>query len=144
MSFTINLVLQSMFMLGTIFSWGCESSLPWALLAATGRLLSHSTPQSLVIRHSHPVLTILGRRTLYTCGVGFMSFMRFIIGGMAFIGTQQSTLAIGAILVAVNFVYNCTLGPLCYTIIAETPSTRLRAKSIALARVSYQVRLRSI
>ncbi len=69
-----------------------------------------------------------------------MSFMLFIIGGMAFIGTQQSTLAIGAILVAVNFVYNCTLGPLCYTIIAETPSTRLRAKSIALARVAYQVR----
>lgn len=72
-------------------------------------------------------------------GVGFMSFMLWIIGGLAFVGSQSSNLAIGSILIAVNFVYNCTLGPICYTIIAETSSTRLRAKSIALSRVAYQV-----
>lgn len=32
-----------------------------------------------------------------------------------------------------------SLGPLCYTIIAEVSSTRLRQKSIVLSRIAYQV-----
>jgi MFS family permease len=35
--------------------------------------------------------------------------------------------------------YNSTLGPVCYTLIAEISSTRLRAKTIALSRVAYQL-----
>ncbi len=33
--------------------------------------------------------------------------------------------------------YNCTIGPVAYTIIAELPSSRLLAKSIVLARLTY-------
>lgn len=106
LSFTLNLVLQSMFMVGTIVSWG--------------------------------LLTFFGRRTLYTTGLAFMSFMLWIIGGMGFLSSQSARVAVGCILIGVNFVYNCTLGPVCYTIISETSSTRLRNKSVALARVAYQ------
>jgi hypothetical protein len=61
------------------------------------------------------------------------------IGGMAFIGNKASNLAIGSLLIALNFLYNSTLGPVCYVIISETSSTRLRQKSVALSRMAYQV-----
>ena len=67
-----------------------------------------------------------------------MSFMLWIIGGMGFLSSQSARVAVGCILIGVNFVYNCTLGPVCSTIISETSSTRLRNKSVALARVAYQ------
>lgn len=67
-----------------------------------------------------------------------MSFMLWIIGGLGFVDSNTARTAVGCILIGVNFVYNCTLGPICYTIIAETSSTRLRNKSVALARVAYQ------
>ena len=57
---------------------------------------------------------------------------------MGFLSSQSARVAVGCILIGVNFVYNCTLGPVCYTIISETSSTRLRNKSVALARVAYQ------
>ncbi|KAF7350122.1 Maltose permease [Mycena venus] len=47
--------------------------------------------------------------------------------------------AAGALLVALNFAYNATLGAVCYVIIAEVGSTRLRAKTIVLARCAYQL-----
>lgn len=90
-----------------------------------------------------------------------MSFVLWIIGGLAFKG-DSTIMAIGSLLIALNFIYNvspvilstlcpsifrsvesrspqCTLGPLCYTIIAEMSSTRLRQKSIALSRIAYQI-----
>jgi hypothetical protein len=85
------------------------------------------------------VLTRFGRRTLYTGGMASMSVVLFIIGGLGFIGSQKSDYAIGSLLIFLNFAYNATLGPICYTIIGEVSSTRLRAKSIVLARISYQL-----
>jgi SP family general alpha glucoside:H+ symporter-like MFS transporter len=37
------------------------------------------------------------------------------------------------------FVYYMTVGPICYAIIGETSSTRLRNKSICLSRIAYYV-----
>lgn len=37
------------------------------------------------------------------------------------------------------FVYSLTVGPICYTIISETSSIRLRAKSVVLSRNFYNV-----
>jgi SP family general alpha glucoside:H+ symporter-like MFS transporter len=85
------------------------------------------------------VLTRFGRRTLSTGGMASMSVVLFIIGGLGFIGSQKSDYAIGSLLIFLNFAYNATLGPICYTIIGEVSSTRLRAKSIVLARISYQL-----
>ena len=38
-----------------------------------------------------------------------------------------------------TFVYDCTIGPVCYSLVAELSSTRLRQKSVVLARNLYNV-----
>jgi SP family general alpha glucoside:H+ symporter-like MFS transporter len=38
-----------------------------------------------------------------------------------------------------TFVYDSTVGPVCYALVAEMPSTRLKTKSVVLARNSYNV-----
>jgi SP family general alpha glucoside:H+ symporter-like MFS transporter len=37
------------------------------------------------------------------------------------------------------FIYDMSVGPLAYTIVGETSSTRLRNKTVALSRMSYNV-----
>ncbi|EJD45772.1 trehalose transport-related protein [Auricularia subglabra TFB-10046 SS5] len=85
------------------------------------------------------LLTWFGRRTLYSAGMLTMSVVLFIIGGLAYIGSRPSIFAIGSLLIVLNFIYNATLGPICYTLIAEISSTRLRQKSIVLSRIAYQI-----
>jgi SP family general alpha glucoside:H+ symporter-like MFS transporter len=68
-----------------------------------------------------------------------MSLVLWIIGGLGFASGDPSVFAIGSLLIALNFVYNCTLGPICYTLIGEISSTRLRQKSIVLSRIAYQI-----
>lgn len=86
-----------------------------------------------------PVIYCFGRRTLYTVGMGTMAVVLVVIGGLGFMSSISATYAIGSLLIALNFIYNATLGPLCYTIIGEMSSTRLRQKSIVLSRIAYQI-----
>jgi len=106
-AFDINMVLNSMFIIGTIFSWG--------------------------------LLSRFGRRTIYTGGMACMAIVLFIIGGIGFLESTEANRTVGSLLVVLNFVYNATLGPICYTLIAEVSSTRLRQKSIVLSRIAYQI-----
>jgi MFS family permease len=85
------------------------------------------------------VIYSFGRRTLYTVGMGTMAVVLIIIGGLGFMSSTSANYAIGSLLIALNFIYNATLGPLCYTIIGEMSSTRLRQKSIVLSRIAYQI-----
>jgi SP family general alpha glucoside:H+ symporter-like MFS transporter len=107
LAFSLNMVLNSMFVIGTIVSWG--------------------------------LLSWFGRRTLYFYGMMTMAIFLFVIGGLGFVGTNTTIYVIGALLIMLNFVYNCTLGPICYTLIGEMSSTRLRQKSVALSRIAYQI-----
>ncbi|KAF8883506.1 maltose permease [Gymnopilus junonius] len=107
LAFSLNMILNSMFIIGTIVSWG--------------------------------LLTLFGRRTLYMAGMFIMAVVLAIIGGLGFVKTNTSIMAIGSLLIALNFIYNATLGPICYTLIAEVSSTRLRQKSIVLSRIAYQL-----
>jgi len=80
-----------------------------------------------------------GRRTLYIAGLVIMAVVLLVIGGLGFANSNGADWAIGGLLVALNFTYNATLGAVCYVIIAEVGSTRLRAKTIVLSRCAYQV-----
>ncbi|KAJ7624208.1 maltose permease [Mycena polygramma] len=80
-----------------------------------------------------------GRRTIYMSGLTAMAVVLLIIGCLGFSSSDGAKWASGALLVALNFVYNATLGAVCYVIIAEVGSTRLRAKTIVLSRCAYQV-----
>ena len=48
-------------------------------------------------------------------------------------------MAIGGLLILFTFVYDLTIGPIAYSLVGEMPSTRLRAKTIILARNLYNL-----
>jgi SP family general alpha glucoside:H+ symporter-like MFS transporter len=68
-----------------------------------------------------------------------MAVVLLIIGGMGFTSSTTAKWVSGALLIFLNLAYNSTLGPVCYTLVAEISSTRLRAKTISLSRVAYQL-----
>ncbi|KAF2458708.1 putative sugar transporter [Lineolata rhizophorae] len=81
-----------------------------------------------------------GRRTLYLAGEGIMCILLLVIGLAAIAEASDSAKwAIGTMLLLYTFVYDATVGPVCYALVSELPSTRLRAKSIVLARNCYNI-----
>ncbi|KAK9244375.1 general substrate transporter [Lipomyces tetrasporus] len=86
-------------------------------------------------------MTYYGRRTLYLTGMGIMFVLLLIIGGLSFVPSSNTGAgwAIGSMLLVFTLVYDCTVGPVCYSLVAEIPSTRLRSKSIVLARDTYNI-----
>ncbi|KAH6974958.1 hypothetical protein BKA56DRAFT_489944 [Ilyonectria sp. MPI-CAGE-AT-0026] len=87
------------------------------------------------------LLSYIGRRKLYLTGL-CASVILLSLGGIlavALNGHSALNWSLGAILITTTFAYNLTIGPTCYVIVAEIPSTRLRVKTIALARVVYNI-----
>jgi len=82
-----------------------------------------------------------GRRTLYLYGSGVLCALLLIIGFTSFAPASNlaSRWAIGTMLLVFTFVYDLTVGPVCYSLVAEMSSTRLRAKTIVIARNLYNV-----
>ncbi|KIW13391.1 hypothetical protein PV08_08579 [Exophiala spinifera] len=82
----------------------------------------------------------IGRRTLYLVGQIGMLIILLTIGGLGVPGISSSTgWATGALLLVLTFVYDITVGPVCYSLVAELPSTRLRIKTVVLARNVYNI-----
>lgn len=81
----------------------------------------------------------VGRATLYMTGMTFMFFCLVAIGGLGFDGSERAQLAIGILLVISTLANMTTIGPVCYPIVAETPSGRLRYKTITIGRFVYNV-----
>jgi SP family general alpha glucoside:H+ symporter-like MFS transporter len=82
-----------------------------------------------------------GRRTLYLRGSIALFVLLLIIGLTAIAPTSNipSRWAIGSMLLLFTFIYDLSVGPVCYALIAEVSSTRLKAKTIVLARNVYNV-----
>jgi SP family general alpha glucoside:H+ symporter-like MFS transporter len=79
-----------------------------------------------------------GRRTLYLWGQIVMFVGLIIIGCLGIPSLKTSTgWAIGALMLMLTFVYDFTIGPVCYCLVAELPSTRLRIKTVVLSRTLY-------
>ena len=113
------------------------------------------------------LLSYLGRRTIYLSGQGLTFLSVLLIGILAVIPHRHSATsstvnvirsaggasatshtmgaggaipwAIAALLLVFTAVYDATIGPLCYTLVSEIPSTRLRSKTIVLARNCYNI-----
>lgn len=82
-----------------------------------------------------------GRRTLYLYG-SLVLFCLLLVIGLTAIAPESniaSRWAIGSMLLIFTFVYDFTVGPVCYALVAEVSSTRLKAKTIVLARNFYNV-----
>ncbi|KAJ9608770.1 hypothetical protein H2200_006541 [Cladophialophora chaetospira] len=81
-----------------------------------------------------------GRRTLYLYGQVGMFFILMIIGGLGVPSLSTSVgWASGALILILTFLYDFTVGPVCYSLVAELPSTRLRIKTVVLARNVYNI-----
>lgn len=82
----------------------------------------------------------VGRRTLYLYGQLVMTAFLLIIGLTALVESadkEKASWAIGSMLLLFTLTYNITVGPVCYSLVAELSSTRLRNKTIVLARNLY-------
>ncbi|CAN6642496.1 maltose permease Mal31p [Trichomonascus vanleenenianus] len=78
----------------------------------------------------------LGRRFIYISGL-FCILILFLVMGFISLAPASNSGApwgIAAVVLLVVFIYDSTLGPVTYSLISEISSTRLRGKTIALAR----------
>ena len=81
-----------------------------------------------------------GQRQLYLIGLSLQFVILMVAAVVSTLEETPRTLWATASMVYVFiFVFDSTIGPLTYTLVAEVPSTRLRVKSVALARVSYNL-----
>lgn len=90
---------------------------------------------------SWKLLHSVGRRTLYLWGLGGLTAILFTVGIIS--ATAKNSVA-GNYTQAVMMllwllVYYLTVGPICYAIISEASSTRLRNKSVCLSRITYYI-----
>ena len=81
----------------------------------------------------------VGRRTLYIAGLAIMFGILIVVGGLGFASGTGPSYAVGSLLLIYTFVYDITVGPVCYSLVAEVPSTRLKIKTVVLARQFYNV-----
>ncbi|CAI6341578.1 unnamed protein product [Periconia digitata] len=83
----------------------------------------------------------VGRRTLYVYGQVALCCILLIIGFLGIAPEDHAGAAwgCGAMLLIFTFVYDFTVGPVCYCLVAELPSTRLRQKTVVLARNFYNM-----
>jgi SP family general alpha glucoside:H+ symporter-like MFS transporter len=80
-----------------------------------------------------------GRRTLYLAGIVLMTLL-YLVGGFTSLapkGDQGANWAAASLVIILSTVYMFTIGPVCYCIVPEISSSRLRIKTTALARNCY-------
>lgn len=86
------------------------------------------------------LMTYIGRRKLYITGLAIMLLLLIVVGGLGTMEQNEAaSWAIGSILLVYTMTYNFTVGPVCYSIVAEIPSTRLKIKTVVLARNFYNM-----
>ncbi|KAM5353864.1 hypothetical protein ACJ41O_000514 [Fusarium nematophilum] len=87
------------------------------------------------------LISFVGHRRLYLAGLTAPVIL-LLAGGIISVtlsGRAGADWALGGLVLSMTFCYNLTIGPVCYVLVAEIPSTRLRVKTVALARVAYNV-----
>lgn len=81
----------------------------------------------------------MGRRTIYVYGLALLTTLLLLIGLTSLSNSTATPWAVGSLLLAYTFIYDITVGPVCYSLVSEMPSTRLKTKSIVLARSAYNI-----
>ena len=86
------------------------------------------------------VLQYAGRRTLFITGLAVMFSILMAVGFMGIPSPQEGLgWASGSLMMVFVLTYDLTVGPVCYCLVAEVPSTRLRIKTVVLARNAYLI-----
>jgi SP family general alpha glucoside:H+ symporter-like MFS transporter len=87
------------------------------------------------------VMQRVGRRTLYVWGLAVMFTILLIVGFLGIPDPSSSAIGYtsGVLLLIFVFTYDITVGPVCYCLVSELSSTRLRIKTVVLARNCYNL-----
>lgn len=87
------------------------------------------------------LLHIFGRRTMYVTGLATLTGILMVVGitSAATGNSKAGYYAQASMMLVWLLVYYMTIGPICYAIIGETSSTRLRNKSTSLSRIAYYI-----
>lgn len=80
-----------------------------------------------------------GRFDIYFAGLCTQAVILTITGGLGFASSSGASWAIGTLLLVFTFVYDATVGPICYCLVTEIPSTNLRTKTVILSRNLYNI-----
>ena len=127
----------------------CGSSLiPWApkLFEAAGLQAS----DALSINIALPAAGILGtlaswwlmrqagRRQIYLWGLLAMGILLGACGAFHYLPVGRGWAA-GGTLIVYTAIYDLTIGPVCYSVVSELPSIRLRTATLAIARGCYLI-----
>jgi SP family general alpha glucoside:H+ symporter-like MFS transporter len=79
----------------------------------------------------------IGRRKIHFGGLCCQFLLLVIVGSLSFAETNASVWVIAGMLIVFTFTYDFTVGPVTYSLVSELSSTRLKAKTIVLARAAY-------
>lgn len=82
------------------------------------------------------IMGYFGRRTIYLAGMAGLFLLLILVGGLGFAdpASKGPSLAIGSLLLIYTMWYDLTIGPICYALVAEIPSTRHKIKTVVMAR----------
>ena len=85
------------------------------------------------------LITWFGRRIIWVGGLFMMCIVLFIIGFVALSPSSNDTAkwAQAVLLIIWVFIYDLSVGPLAFCLVAESSATRLRAKTVAIGRNSF-------
>lgn len=88
------------------------------------------------------IMQRVNRRSLFIFGQVLSVLILLSVGFIA-VGAGEdragASWAIGALLLLFTFVYDSTVGPLAYALVAEIPASQVRAKTVALSRNAYNL-----
>jgi len=84
---------------------------------------------------SWPLIAHAGRRTIYNWGLVILTVLVLLIGILDVVPNYSltTTWVQSSLMVVYNFFYDLTIGPLCFVILSETSSAKLRGKTIAIS-----------
>lgn len=86
------------------------------------------------------MIPYFGRRTLYISGLVGLGVCLLTMGSLGAASSSTTiSWAIGTMLIVYTLIYDITVGPICYAIVSEVPTSELRSKTIVLSRMTYNL-----
>ena len=81
----------------------------------------------------------LGRFEIYFYGLISIVVLLTLTGGLGCSNSKSLSMGVGSMLMIYTFVYDLTIGPMCYCIVGEMPSAQLRSKTVMIARNIFNI-----
>ncbi|KAM0331331.1 hypothetical protein ACHAQA_003002 [Verticillium albo-atrum] len=83
------------------------------------------------------LMSYVGRRKIHFFGLCSQLIILVVVGSLYFAKSNASLWATAGCLILFTFVYDFTVGPVTYSLVSELSSTRLKTKTIVMARAAY-------